>query len=374
MSRPITFVSLLAAAAILTQTFWPQPEQSFVVRSEIFGEVASGTIYTTILNQNAFDTNFPTATPRVLSLSSTGDLRAQSLPENNAIDFKKHSDGSFSIGFFEDKPEIKSGYYNIWNEVTGESTTLKVKDNANTDIHGLLRTSRGTYVLPSYKMHHIDNEKVESFLIEEQTIDGEVLFTWDSIDHIPISQSNHNEKRSYWIEQNINDYYHGNSIAEANDGNYLLSGRNVNQITKVDRVSGEVIWRLGGTYSDFTFIDDPNNGFSHQHSVSQLPNGNILLYDNANLSEDKITRVVEYKLDTNEMTATLVWSYDDGRFTFATGSVHRTKEGHTIIGWGAELGGTPSTTPRITELNTNSKVVMQIYFPDNAGFYNAFKY
>jgi len=130
---------------------------------------------------------------------------------------------------------------------------------------------------------------------------------------------------------------------------------------------------LGGKDSDFIFYNDPLLGFNHQHSVTQLPNGNILLYDNGNLHNPPQTRVVEYKLDEKTMTATLVWSYGiPGRFTYAAGSVQRLPNGHTLIGWGIE-DIMDNNKPRITELDENGGVVMNIYFPDNVGFYSAYK-
>jgi outer membrane protein assembly factor BamB len=200
-----------------------------------------------------------------------------------------------------------------------------------------------------------------------------VVFSWDSIDHIDLTEADFIEQREWWIKNNINDYFHGNSVAEAVDGNLLISGRHTNSIIKIDRTSGAVLWRLGGTKSDFTFIDDPEGGFSHQHSVHQLPSGNILLYDNGNQNPRQISRVVEYAIDEVTKTARLVWSYSDGRFTYATGSVQRLKNGNTLIGWGLERDRQRATVPRITEVNQAGVVMMQIYFPDYSGLYNVFK-
>ena len=252
--------------------------------------------------------------------------------------------------------------------------TFKVKNNPDTDIHGITKLKNGNFIIPRYKMN-IDSSghKVESFVIEEQSKGGQVLFTWDSLNHVSLDEANFTEQRSVWKEQNINDYFHGNSVAETLDGNLLVSGRHVNEVLKIDRATGEVLWRLGGRKSNFTFIDDPENGFSHQHSVRELPNGNILMFDNGNLRDKPYTRVVEYKLDEVNKKATLVWSYNDGRFCLAAGSVQRLPNGNTLIGWGIEVNRMKDSIPRITEVDNTGKVVMQIYYPDQSGLYNAFK-
>ena len=47
------------------------------------------------------------------------------------------------------------------------------------------------------------------------------------------------------------DYVHLNSIGVDPDGNLLVSSRNTHTIYKIDRSSGQIIWRLGGKHSDF---------------------------------------------------------------------------------------------------------------------------
>lgn len=344
------------------------------IHSTVYGEVAPGDIYTTIVNQNAYEDFLPTSTPAIVVLSETGKLVSAREVKNIAIDYRKYPDGSTTLGRFPNEPRIKSGVW-AWQDKAGNKIRdFVVKDNINTDDHGILRLRSGNFLLPSYKFHTLpDGREVQSFLLEEQTPTGEVVFVWDSIDHVPLSEYNAVESRPYWVEQDILDYVHGNSIAEANDGNLLISGRHINQILKIDKKSGAVMWRLGGKSSDFAFLDDPQDGFSHQHSVTQLPNGNILLYDNGNQHDPRVTRVVEYELDQVKGIARLVWSYSDGRFTFATGSVQRLQNGNTLIGWGMELNGMSSTTPRIVEVTPNREVVLEVYFPDNAGFYSAYK-
>ncbi len=346
------------------------------IRTEVYGSVAPGHIYTTMINMNAYLDSMPVTTSYKVELNERGELvEAQEVgPEVTYIDYIKHEENLFSVGRFPSNLHVKDGVWELRNAAGEVIDELEVADNPNTDDHGLVRLQNGNFVLPSYKLHTLENgTEVESFVIEEVTPEGEVVFVWDSLDYIPLSESDFEETRPHWLETGMNDYIHGNRIAEANDGNLLVSGRHINQIINIDRQTGDVLWQLGGKNSDFTFIDDPYNGFSHQHSVSQLPNGNILLYDNGNQHNPPQTRVVEYKLDLERMTATLVWEYKiPGRFTFATGSVQRTPESHTIIGWGMELPMT-STKPRITELDEHGDVVMEIFFPDDVGFYSAYK-
>jgi hypothetical protein len=138
--------------------------------------------------------------------------------------------------------------------------------------------------------------------------DGSTEFEWNAWDHVAIGE---------WIEppkpDQLNpgepDYDHPNSLAFAPDGNYIVSFRHLGQVMKIDAASGAIIWRLGGTKSDFTFINDPLGGFSAQHSALELPEGHLLLYDNGTRHPSPESRAVEYALDTRQKTATLVWEF-----------------------------------------------------------------
>lgn len=79
-------------------------------------------------------------------------------------------------------------------------------------------------------------------------------------------------------------------------------------------------------------------------------------------------------LDDSDGTATLVWSYQiKGKFTYATGSVQRLPNGHTLIGWGMEVNNSSSSV-RISEVDAQGHPVLEIFFPEGAGLYSAHKY
>src|SRR5690606_33427409 len=106
------------------------------------------------------------------------------------------------------------------------------------------------------------------------------------------------------------DYAHGNAVELDSDGNILISSRHMNEITKIDRTTGEIIWRWGGKNNEFTFVND-TLAFSFQHDIRRLPNGNVTLFDNGNHHKPPRSRAVEYELDEVNKTATVVWQYPE---------------------------------------------------------------
>jgi hypothetical protein len=128
------------------------------------------------------------------------------------------------------------------------------------------------------------------------------------------------------------DLDHPNSIDFDSDGNYVVSFRNLGEIVKIDSRTGAVLWRLGGRQSDFVFVNDPEAGFSAQHSARMVGPGRLLLYDNGWRHAPSETRAVEYALDLQAKTATLAWQYRSGIFTPFMGSVQRLASGDTLLG------------------------------------------
>ncbi len=165
--------------------------------------------------------------------------------------------------------------------------------------------------------------------------DGSTEFEWNAWDHLSFEE---------WIELprprpddlDGRDFDHPNSLAFDRDGNYIVSFRQLAQVMKIDAENGDILWRIGGLKSDFSFLDDPLGGFSAQHSATILPDGNLLLYDNGTSHQPQESRAVEYALDLTSRTARLVWQFRHlpPVYTAAVGSVQRLENGNTLVGYG----------------------------------------
>ena len=133
-----------------------------------------------------------------------------------------------------------------------------------------------------------------------------------------------------------------NSIFYDTDGNIIASSRALDEVTKINRQTGDIMWRLGGSScknNQFRFLNDSINGFigfSHQHSVQRLQNGNLLMLDNGDLKPKPYTRAVEYKIDEINKTVEKIWEYSISlNFnSYSMGNAQRLPNGNTLIGWG----------------------------------------
>ncbi len=154
-------------------------------------------------------------------------------------------------------------------------------------------------------------------------------FSWDAWNTYSVTD---------WIEQPnfTGDFDHPNALSLDADSNYIISFRNMGAVVKMDRVTGAIIWQLGGAKSTFTIVNDPLGFFSAQHFARRLSNGHILMYDDGIRHSPQQSRAVEYALDTVANTATMVWQYIPSPrvFTEVVGSAQRLANGNTVVGFG----------------------------------------
>ena len=115
-----------------------------------------------------------------------------------------------------------------------------------------------------------------------------------------------------------------------------LSLANRNQIISIAPDFRSIEWRLGGPGSSYEFAD-PTDRFYFQHTVSELPNGNILLFDNGRDRPEEeggqYSRALELALNTYDLTAVKVWEYrhTPDLYSLSRSSAYRLPSGTTLI-------------------------------------------
>jgi hypothetical protein len=235
-----------------------------------------------------------------------------------------------------------------WDKVPGEfqevdrSGTLvrtwRAPDGYYTDSHEIqVRTENGQTVAYffGYNFHSADGlagfnpgDSIAGHQLFRVTQAGDFRIVFDAWQNFSLSEMFEPPLPS-------GDFDHPNALNFDKDGNYLISYRVLGTVVKVDRNTGNIIWRLGGLKGNFKFVNDPQGGFSAQHDAQFLDNGDVLLFDNGWRHNPQFSRAAEYRLDETAKTATLVWSYshEPATFTQYTGSVQRMSDGTTLIGF-----------------------------------------
>lgn len=198
-----------------------------------------------------------------------------------------------------------------------------------------------------------------------------IVYKWRALDYFPLNET-------YSVPNScFHNHAHINSIILDNDGNLIISSRLLSEVTKINRLTGQIMWRLGGRNNQFEFVNENQENsplfFSYQGDFRRLPNGNVTLFDNGNQHNPPYSRCAEYKLDEKSMTAELVWEYRNTPDIFVSkyGSCQRQINGNTVIGWG--IAASDGTTA-ITEVTPENEIAFEASFPKGLYSSRALKY
>ena len=208
-------------------------------------------------------------------------------------------------------------------------------------------------------------------LVEWDKDTKEVVWSWSVFDHF--NMNDYDQIGGTWIEAYLSlhyDWTHVNAVVfdEINNALYI-SSRHLSRITKIAYPSGEIIWNLGHQMPSGEVNLGTDIGFSFQHSIQILSNGNLLTFDNGNLSpefrgtDEPISRAIEIEIEDG--VANLIWAYDlpPDLFGFASGNAQKLDNGNVLI---TTVGG----GGRSIEVNQESEIVWEglynLSLPDGA--------
>jgi len=189
--------------------------------------------------------------------------------------------------------------------------------------------------------------KVTGTAVQHVGADGALLFEWNPFDHFAITDLDSVSRTGAIV-----NWTHGNAFAFDTDGGILVSFRSLNEITKVDPVTGSVRWRLGGLRNQFV-ITGAAVPFTGQHGLRVVGPGQLQFLDNQGLAGD--SRAVQYQLDETARTARLMTDF------------------HSTPPVSAHLGGSTQVLPggrilvaygngnRVQEYDASGAVVWEIH-------------
>lgn len=240
------------------------------------------------------------------------------------------------------------------------------------DHHEFLITERDTALIGIYGRAirdlsslggRTDGAVLEGIVQEIDIGTGEVLFQWRSLDHVGFDESLYELSPD---DEDAFDYFHINSIDVDGDENLLVSARRTSAVYKINRETGEVIWRLGGERNDFDMGEGAQ--FAYQHDARSHPDGTITLFDNRGERMDEPSRGIALELDEDAMTANLQREYTHPTESFAIfqGNVQALQNGNVFIGWGS--------APYLSEYSRDGELLFDARFPSDVESYRAFRH
>ena len=266
------------------------------------------------------------------------------------------------------------GEYVIFDSSYREITRVQAGSGHQGDLHEFSITPQDTALLTSYVATPTDLSPIGGpeegmawgGITQELDIETKkVLFEWRSLEHVGVEES-YREEPPQDPDTPI-DYFHINSIDIDFDGNFLISAKGTSAVYKVDRESGEIMWRLGGKKSDFEMGEGTRTAF--QHDVRRQSDGTITIFDNgAPPQVHEQSRGIVVDLDMNSMSATLVREFTHPKKLLSTsqGNVQVLPNGDAFVGWGS--------APYFSEYSEDGELLFDAHFPGEAQSYRAFRF
>ncbi|MGX6604631.1 arylsulfotransferase family protein [Micromonosporaceae bacterium Da 78-11] len=256
-----------------------------------------------------------------------------------------------------------------------EITRVRAAGTEQADQHDFVITGRNTALFWIYDPIPYDLSALggptdgvlhDGVLQEIDIATGRKVFEWRAREHVEIADSNAPLPQGDSAHLPY-DYFHANSVGLAADGNIIISSRHTWTAYKINRTTGEVIWRLGGKKSDFTL--DERARFSWQHDFRQRRDGSYSVFDNgAGVTKERdYSRGLVLKLDEAARTAAFVAEYvhPDKLSAPTQGNFRELADGGSFIGWGQ--------MPHFTEHNVDTTVRLAGHLPLNNQSYRAYR-
>lgn len=259
---------------------------------------------------------------------------------------------------------------------------ISTMHNQDLDTHGMIVLSDNHFItLVRYVKRvknipdslHLPSNLLVATCVLQESINGKVVWQWDASDHPEFYNKGYLNcskelMAAHAKDTFVQDYIHPNSmLIDPKDDNLIISFRNLNQIIKINRKDGKIMWRLGGQNSDFHLAGQMK--FLGQHGLTLEDNNRTLMFiDNGNCHIRPYSRILEFKLDEKNKTVAAFKSYKIPHLYIPSqGNVSKEGSNYLICGGVSKyvLLVNPATDEYLFEMMNNSAKTYCIHKVDS---------
>ena len=224
-----------------------------------------------------------------------------------------------------------------------------------------------TYVPETADLRRFGGPKQAAIVSAEvQEVDpaGKVLWHWNSRGHIGLRETGRwwrsvlsNPRRR--LQREIFDPVHINSIEPRGSGEVVISTRHTDAVYGIQRSTGEIRWKLGGTPTGKSLRvsgDPATKLLGGQHDARIDRRGRLTIFDNGK-DRPRRPRVVFYRLDLEQRKALYRGQLNDPqvRRSHCCGSARETSDGGWLVSWG--------DNPLVTRFDREGKIDFRLHLP-----------
>lgn len=241
------------------------------------------------------------------------------------------------------------------------------------DGHEFREVAEGRVLVDSYHPETADLRRyggprraaIVSAEVQELDLDGGVRWRWNSRGKIALGETGRwwrsvlsNPRRRLQGREAF-DPVHINAIEPRGPGEVVISTRHTDAIYGIDRSSGEIAWKLGGsrTGKSLRVLGDPAQKlFGGQHDARIAADGSLSVYDNGK-DRPRRPRVAFYRLDPQNGTARYEGQLNDPavKESHCCGSARELAGGGWLVSWG--------DNPLVTAFDAEERIVFRLELP-----------
>jgi hypothetical protein len=269
-----------------------------------------------------------------------------------------------------DGSSLDTGDYQVFSLTARAIRTISSPTGDELDVHDIQYLPNGHLVVGTQTfVDDVDttsyggvaDSRIRNMNIQELTKGGKLVRSWNSEDHIGLD-----ETPQFWWDyltsgaSTTYDVSHWNAVEL--DGRYMyLSFRHLDAIYKVDRFTGKIVWKLGGTETPKSLRvvgDSEEYPLRGQHDVRLLKDGTLTVFDNRSYLVGG-PRGVSFRINDDRGTARVVGEIRDPILdgAFCCGSFRKVGDDY-LIGWG--LHGADNY---VGAYRSDSKPIYRLHFP-----------
>ncbi len=203
--------------------------------------------------------------------------------------------------------------------------------------HDFVELPGGSYAVLAQDVREVEGEEVVGDKLVELAPDGSLTDLWSAWDYLDVGPDTGTDPQWGFAHANAVDH---DPVEDA----LYVSCRRLNTIFKIDRLTGDRLWQLGGRDSDFTLPGGETTFFERQHQF-HVWDGGIVVFDNGSF-ERMESWAAEYAFDeaSGEAELTRIYSSDPPLYVYALGDASMLPSGNTLVSYSI-AGQTDIVTP-----------------------------
>jgi hypothetical protein len=277
---------------------------------QTYGNAWDGQIVFGLFNTSGNPYNFTTYNSYLVVMNANGSI--QSLRQQRYLNYFDVKAMNQDELMFQGEPGQTTHFWNLTSNMTIDFPN--VYGHHDVEYNPINHTFLN---LRNYEKS-INGSLVIFDKIVEEDANGSILWSWDTYDHIPLSDADLSNHLSELNGQPLVDFTHANAIQwDYKNSIVYLNLRHTNTFYKINMTTGNIIWACG-QHGNFTLLDSGGNSVTalwyHSHATRQVEPNVFTMFDNdadnATDPTDCHSRMIEVTVDTQNMTAWVSWSWE----------------------------------------------------------------